>query len=74
MTGLYDSPRRGLYRSRDGILFGVCKGIANYMDLSVGWIRVLTVIAFCISGFFPTAVLYILAALVMKKEPHYYNY
>jgi phage shock protein C len=74
MSGLYETSRRGLYRSRDGILFGVCRGIANYLDLSVGWIRVLTVIAFMVSGFFPTAVLYILAALVMKKEPYYYDY
>ncbi len=74
MSSLYEAPRRGLYRARDGILFGVCKGIANYLDLSVGWIRVLTVLAFIVSGFFPTAVLYILAALVMKKEPYYYDY
>lgn len=74
MSSLYDSPRHGLYRSRDGIIFGVCKGIANYLDLSVGWIRVLTVLAFIFSGFFPTAVLYVLAALVMKKEPTYYDY
>jgi phage shock protein C len=74
MSGLYPYTKRGLYRSRDGMIFGVCKGIANYLDLSVGWLRILTIIAFIVTGFFPTAVVYILAALVMKKEPYYYDY
>ena len=31
--------RTGLYRSRDGMLAGVCRGIADYFDLSVFWLR-----------------------------------
>jgi phage shock protein C len=67
----YDSDRRGLYRSRDGMLFGVCRGIAEYFDISVFWTRVITVITFVMTGFFPIVVAYIIAALLMKPERHY---
>ena len=63
--------RRGLYRSRDGILAGVCAGLADYFDFSVGWTRLLAVIAFVCTGFWPIGVAYIVAALMMKKEPYY---
>jgi len=61
--------RKGLYRSRDGAVFGVLKGIAEYMDVSVFWLRVAVVVAFFITGLWPTVVLYIVAALLMKPEP-----
>lgn len=61
--------RKGLYRSRDGAIFGVCKGVANYMDVSVFWMRALLVFIFFISGIWPVVLLYILAALLMKPEP-----
>jgi phage shock protein C len=68
----YDySTRRGLYRSRDGILAGVCAGLADYFDLSVFWVRVIVVIGFLITGFWPVGVAYIIAAFMMKKEPYY---
>jgi phage shock protein C len=61
--------RGGLYRSRDGILLGVCRGIAEYFDFSVFWVRTITVIIFLFSGFWPIMGLYFLAALLMKPEP-----
>ncbi|MDX9976158.1 MAG: envelope stress response membrane protein PspC [FCB group bacterium] len=61
--------RKGLYRSRDGAIFGVCKGVANYMDVSVFWMRALLVFIFFLSGIWPVVVIYILAALLMKPEP-----
>ena len=64
--------RAGLYRSRDGMLLGVCRGIADYFDLSVFWLRAITVGTFILTGFFPVVFLYILAALLMKREPGYY--
>ena len=67
----YGNSRSGLYRSRDGILFGVCRGIAEYFDISVFWTRVLTTIGLIMTGFFPIGVVYILAALLMKPEPRY---
>ncbi len=59
----------GLYRSRNGIILGVCKGIAEYFDFSVFWARTIVFILFLFSGFWPIAVLYFIAALLMKPEP-----
>ena len=61
--------RRGLYRSRHGILLGVCRGIADYFDFSVFWIRAIAVILFIFTGFWPIVGVYILAALLMKSDP-----
>jgi phage shock protein C len=61
----------GPYRSRKGLLLGVCKGIAQHFDLSVFWTRVIVFLTFWFTGLFPVAVLYIAAALMMKREPIY---
>lgn len=61
--------RGGLYRSRNGIVLGVCRGIAEYFDFSVFWARVIVVALFFFSGFWPVMVLYFVAALLMKPEP-----
>ena len=60
---------KGLYRSRYGIVFGVCRGIAEYFNISVFWTRALALFFLIVSGFWPTGVLYIVAALLMKKGP-----
>ncbi|RJP20411.1 MAG: envelope stress response membrane protein PspC [Candidatus Abyssobacteria bacterium SURF_5] len=62
------SPRR-LYRSRSGMILGVCKGIAEYFDLSVGWTRILALVLLILSGIWPIAILYVLAAFLIKPEP-----
>ncbi len=68
--GRYNSiSRRGLYRSRDGIILGVCRGIADYFSFSVFWIRAIVVAVFIFNGFWPIIGIYILAALLMKTEP-----
>ena len=59
----------GLYRSRDGMLLGVCKGIADYLDISLFWTRLLTVLFLFFSGLWPVGGLYLLAAVMMKPEP-----
>jgi phage shock protein C len=61
--------RRGLYRSRNGVLLGVCRGVADYFHLSVFWIRATAVILFICTGFWPIVGVYILAALLMKSDP-----
>lgn len=66
----YGYQRTGLYRSRDGIIGGVCAGIAQYFDLSVFWTRVMAVLLVLCSGIGPGILAYILAALVMKKDPY----
>jgi phage shock protein C len=61
--------RGGLYRSRNGIILGVCRGIAEYFAFSVFWTRAIVVIIFFFSGFWPIMALYFIAALLMKPEP-----
>jgi len=59
----------GLYRSRDGVLFGVCRGVADYFDLSVTWIRIIVVVLLVVTGLWPVAGIYLIAALMMKPAP-----
>ncbi len=61
--------RRGLYRSRHGALLGVCRGLAEYFDFSVTWVRILTVVAFIFTGLWPVGVIYLILALIMKPAP-----
>jgi phage shock protein C len=61
--------RGGLYRSRHGLIMGVCKGVADYFDFSVFWTRVITLLLLLVTGFWPMAVIYFAAALIMKPEP-----
>jgi len=61
--------RRGLYRSRDGVILGVCRGVADYFDFSVFWIRAILIVVFILTGFWPVIGIYLLAALLMKSAP-----
>lgn len=63
------SGHRSLYRSRQGKIFGVCQGLADYFDLSVGWVRCFVVCAALFTGFWPIVGAYIVAALMMKFQP-----
>ncbi len=60
----------GLYRSRDGMIAGVCAGIAEHFDLSVFWTRAVAVIFFLCTGIWPALIAYVVAALMMKKSPY----
>jgi phage shock protein C len=64
-----DYMRKGIYRSRQGAIFGVCRGLAEHFDFSVFWVRLIAVVALILSGLWPAMILYILAALVMKPQP-----
>ncbi len=59
----------GLYRSRKGILMGVCKGFAQYFNFSIFWTRVIVLMLFLLTGFWPVGVFYIIAGLLMQVEP-----
>jgi phage shock protein C len=73
-TGLRDrletlASSRGIYRSRRGIFMGVCRGLAEYFNLSVFWVRIITLVLFLFTGFWPMGVMYIVAGLLVKMEP-----
>jgi phage shock protein C len=69
MSRLTHILRGGLYRSRNGVLLGVCRGIADYFDFSVLWARALALALLIFTGFWPVMALYFIAALLMKPEP-----
>ena len=57
------------YRSRKGVILGVCRGIAEHFDFSLFWTRVIAVALLLLTWFWPIMILYFAAALVMKPEP-----
>ncbi len=59
----------GIYRSRNGLIFGVCRGVATYFDLSVFWVRALAVALLLLTGLWPMAGIYLAAALMLRPEP-----
>lgn len=59
----------GPFRAGDGIIFGVAKGLANYFGWSVGIVRILIIVVSCFLFFWPTIILYLLAAMIMSPEP-----
>lgn len=59
----------GIYRSRNGVFLGVCRGIADYYNLSVFWIRLGMIMIFLLSGFWPVLGIYIVMALLLKPQP-----
>jgi phage shock protein C len=63
-----DAPRR-LYRARNGRIFGVCAGLARYLDMNLGALRLFVVIATVMTGIWPVLIAYVVAGLVMKLEP-----
>lgn len=64
-----DRRERGIYRSRKGVILGVCRGLADYFDVKVFWVRVLAVMLLLFTGLWPAAGLYLLGGLLMKPEP-----
>jgi len=61
--------RGNLYRSRNGMVLGVCRGLAEHFDLSIFWVRFFTVAISFITGFWPIVILYFAAAFLLKPEP-----
>lgn len=62
-----------LYRdSENGILLGVCAGIADSLDMNVLVIRLLALVVLIVF-FVPTAVLYLTAGLLLRERPLNYR-
>ncbi|SMC64984.1 phage shock protein C (PspC) family protein [Desulfocicer vacuolatum DSM 3385] len=60
---------QGIFRSRHGIIMGVCKGISESFNFSVFWVRVIFVITFFFSGLWPVIGIYLAGAFLMKPRP-----
>lgn len=65
----YAQSTRTLYRSRQGMIFGVCQGLADYAEIRVLWVRVAAIIATLFTGFWPIVLIYIVAAIFLKPAP-----
>jgi phage shock protein C len=61
--------RGGIYRSRNGAIFGVCRGLAEHFDFSILWARIIAIFFLLVTGFWPAIGIYLIAALLMKPAP-----
>ncbi|HBR31855.1 MAG: PspC domain-containing protein [Eubacteriales bacterium] len=60
--------QKKLYRVKEGkMLCGVCNGIAEYFELDVSIIRLITIVASCFGG--AGLIAYIAAAFVIPEKP-----
>jgi len=59
----------GPYRSRQGMVLGVCRGLAEHFDFPVFWVRVFVTLAILFTGLWPGLALYFGAGLFLKLEP-----
>lgn len=64
-----DQQRPGPYRSRHGMIFGVCRGLAEHFGLSAAGLRVAFVIITLFTSVGPMVIAYLLAAMLMRVEP-----
>ena len=58
-----------LKRSQNRMIAGVCSGIAEYFDLDVSLVRIGYVLLSIISAAFPGILVYIIAWIIIPKEP-----
>lgn len=67
-VGPFGSGRK-ISRSRDRVVMGVCKGISDYFQVPVLWVRTIFVLALLCSGLWPVIAIYIVASFLMKPLP-----
>lgn len=60
---------RRLYRARDGMIMGVCTGLARHLGVGAWVVRAVAVVLLFATGVWPMVGLYFLAGLIMKPEP-----
>ena len=59
-----------LYRSpRDGVLFGICSGLALYLDIDVIFVRLIVLGLLFLSHGWPIIVAYVLAVFIVPIDP-----
>ncbi len=58
-----------LYRSRNGKILGVCRGIAEYYDIPVFWFRAGVVVLMVTTAVWPVMIVYFAVAFYLKPEP-----
>ncbi len=61
-----------LYRSKDAIIGGVCAGIADYFDVDVTLVRIITVVLVLAGAGFPI-IIYIICLIAVPKQTDDYS-
>ncbi|MBO4716523.1 MAG: PspC domain-containing protein [Spirochaetales bacterium] len=61
---------RRLYRSRNGEILGVCKGIAEWRDYPVDTIRLIVVLIAIFTAIAPCLVIYFILGLILPVNPY----
>ncbi|MCC6587103.1 MAG: PspC domain-containing protein [Bryobacterales bacterium] len=67
--GVRTAPKRLFRLSAEKKIAGVCAGFAEYLDVDATLIRILTLVAICLTGFIPGLIAYILAWILMPPAP-----
>ena len=57
------------YRSRHGIIFGVCQGLADWKQLPVGMLRLILILIFFFTAGIVVTITYIAFAIFLAPEP-----
>ena len=53
----------------DKIIFGICSGIAKYLDWDKTVVRIIMVLLLVFTGFFPIGLIYIIMYFIMPIDP-----
>lgn len=70
MTTPTEPGPRKLYRNtKEGILGGVCAGIADYLDVDKTVVRVLTVILAIVTAVIPSLIVYVIMLFLIPPRP-----
>ena len=69
MRHLSELDWRRLYRSRDGAVLGVCKGLAAFLDVPVPAVRAVVILLTLSAGVWPVVAAYVVAGFLIKPEP-----
>jgi phage shock protein C len=65
----YNNRITGPFRSRQGWLLGVLKGLSDYFGIPVWLLRLAIVAISVLVAFWPAIVVYVIAALIMPLQP-----
>ena len=60
--------KKKLIRSKNGMIAGVCGGIADYLNMDATIVRILYVLLSLLSAAFPGTVVYLILWLIIPKE------
>lgn len=63
------APRRLFRLSTDKKIAGVCSGLAQYLDVDVSFLRILTVAVMIFTAVLPVTLAYIVAWIIVPQQP-----